>query len=129
MSKTFRTVTRILAASALAVGGTVGLTQVAEAGTNESITVDGGRIAFHHRGDVLTAIDSRGDHRCVRAHLQYTGGGPNAPLLHELVTACGAGKIAQRSLGIPEDIRVDIQVCYVGGGLPDRCSRFQAAHS
>lgn len=129
MQKLIRVAARILAAVALAMGGAVGMAHVAQAGTNEAITVAGGRITFHHRGDVLTAIDSLVDRRCIRAHLQYTGGGPNAPLLHETVTACGAGKVAQRRLVLPEDIRVDIQVCYVGGGKPDKCSRFQAAHS
>ena len=129
MSTTLRNADRILAGALLAGGGSVALTQPAAAGTNESISVAGGRVTFHHRGNILTAIDSRRDGRCLRAHLMYTGGGPNSPALHELVTACGAGKVAQRSLDIPEGIRVDIQACYVGGGLPSRCSRFQAAHS
>ncbi len=118
---------RAAAVSLLVAAAATGGATTAYAGSNESVTVQGGTARFRHHGEILTAIDSLKDGRCVTGQARYIGAGPNAPVITKSAEACGAGKITSRNLSIGEGDFVLLRVCYTGGGTAAKCSDWQEA--
>lgn len=124
---TTRRTCRTFAVSLLAAAAVVAPASAAYAGSDESITVNGGQATFQAYGEILTATDTRVDGRCVTAYLKYIGAGPNSPVVYKHATACGRGDVARNNLSIAEGDPVWLQVCYTGGGADDTCSKWQGA--
>ena len=99
----------------------------ASAGTHESIKTKRGSVAFNHKGEILTAEDSKGDGIGIMAHLFWKVK-KNKTVSATVIDGSGADGLPNaKNLDIRDGTVVNLKLCYTNNGVVFKCSKVQKA--
>jgi hypothetical protein len=123
-----RTIKALLATAAVALSSTLATTGAHadqdpsgdRAGQDETITVEGGYVEFHHYGEIVEVSDEVLDGRGLRAYVLEVG-------TKTVSDYTADGEPERLNLSIYEGAKVELKLCYTVDHQRDECSQRQVA--